>query len=212
MTDLPPPPPENPPPPPASTPPPPFASPPPPPAFASEPPPGYQAYGAPGPQVEYASFGSRLGGYLIDGIIMFLFFVPALVALLAGPTEIEACSVDESGNITIGEELNALCEGPTDGTLAFAGFLALLGLVGVFVYQAKLLGGPSGATVGMRAVGIKAVVADTGGPLGAGKAIGRFLFASIFSGFFYLGYLWMLWDGKKQTWQDKVVSSIVIRA
>ena len=87
------------------------------------------------------------------------------------------------------------------------------GLVGVFVYQAKLLGGPSGATVGMRAVGIKAVMADTGGPLGAGRAIGRFLFASFISGFFfYLGYWWMLWDDRKQTWQDKVVRSIVIRA
>jgi len=199
MTDLPPP--------PSAAPP-----PPPPPAFGSEPPPGYQAYGTPPPPVEYAGFGARLGGYLIDGIIMFLFFVPALIALVAGPTEIEPCSVDESGNITIGEEINALCEGPTNGTLAVSGLLALIGVAGVFVYQAKLLGGPTGATVGMRAVGIKAVVADTGGPLGTGKAIGRFLFASFISGFLYLGYLWMLWDGRKQTWQDKVVSSIVIKA
>lgn len=198
MTDLPPPPSD--------------APPPPPPAFASEPPPGYQAYGTPSAPVEYAAFGTRLGGWLIDGIIMFLFFLPALVALLAGPTEIEPCSVDSSGDITIGGELNAICEGPTDATLAFAGLLGLIALIGVFVYQAKLLGGPSGATVGMKAVGIKAVVADTGAPLGAGKAIGRFVFASIFSGFFYLGYLWMLWDGRKQTWQDKVVSSIVIKA
>ncbi|MEY4173609.1 MAG: hypothetical protein RI900_774, partial [Actinomycetota bacterium] len=29
---------------------------------------------------------------------------------------------------------------------------------------------------------------------------------------FYLGYLWMLWDGEKQTWHDKVVGSIVIDA
>ena len=29
---------------------------------------------------------------------------------------------------------------------------------------------------------------------------------------FYLGYLWMLWDDKKQTWHDKVVGSSVVRA
>ena len=199
MTDLPPP--------PSAVPP------PPPPGFASEPPPGYQAYGTPPPPVEYAGFGARLGGWLLDGIIMGLFFVPALVVLVAGPTELERCSVDSSGDITIGGELNAVCEGPTNGTWAMAGLLAVVAVVGMFVYQAKLLGGPTGATVGMKVVGVKAIVAETGGPLGAGKAIGRFLFASFISGFFfYLGYLWMLWDGRKQTWQDKVVSSIVIKA
>jgi uncharacterized RDD family membrane protein YckC len=38
------------------------------------------------------------------------------------------------------------------------------------------------------------------------------LFASFISAnVFYLGYLWMLWDDKKQTWQDKVVTSVVVR-
>ena len=27
----------------------------------------------------------------------------------------------------------------------------------------------------------------------------------------YLGYLWMLWDDRRQTWQDKVANSIVVR-
>jgi hypothetical protein len=27
-----------------------------------------------------------------------------------------------------------------------------------------------------------------------------------------LGYLWALWDERKQTWHDKVVNSIVVRA
>jgi hypothetical protein len=38
------------------------------------------------------------------------------------------------------------------------------------------------------------------------------LFANIFSSaIFYLGYLWMLWDDKKQTWHDKVVNSVVVK-
>jgi uncharacterized RDD family membrane protein YckC len=28
--------------------------------------------------------------------------------------------------------------------------------------------------------------------------------------FCFLGYLWMLWDDKNQTWHDKVVNSVVI--
>jgi uncharacterized RDD family membrane protein YckC len=186
--------------------------PPPPPSDLLPPPPGYQAYGAALQRPPYAGFGSRLGGWLIDGLIMALFFIPAVVALLAGPTEIKACSVDSSGNVTIGEELNALCEQPTGGTVAVAVLLGLAGLVGVVVYQAKTLGGPLGATIGMRTVGIRAVDANTGGPIGAGRAIGRFLFGGIISGwFFYLGYWWMLWDDRKQTWHDKVVSTVVVK-
>ena len=56
-------------------------------------------------------------------------------------------------------------------------------------------------------------MADTGGPLGAGKAIGRFLFASIFSGFSATSATsGCCGTAAKQTWQDKVVSSIVIKA
>jgi len=205
MTDLPPPPGNLPPPPPPGSPL------PPPPGFAT-PPPGYQVYAAPTEPNDYASFGARLGGWLLDYLIMGLFFLPAFIAIAAGPTEIRRCSVDASGNVTIGEEINALCEGPTDGTIAFAVVLGLIAVVAVFVYQIKLIGGPRGATVGMRAVGIKVVDRATGGSIGGGRALGRFLFASIFSGFFYLGYLWMLWDGRSQTWQDKVVNDVVVKA
>ena len=52
----------------------------------------------------------------------------------------------------------------------------------------------------------------TGEPIGIGKALGRQLFASFISGqIFSLGYLWMLWDDKKQTWHDKIVGSVVIK-
>jgi uncharacterized RDD family membrane protein YckC len=199
MSDLPPPPPDRP--------------PPPPPSFtAAAPPPGYQAYGAPTAQRPLAGFGSRLGGWLIDAVVIFLFFLPAIVALVAGPTEIEPCSVDSSGVITSGGELNALCEGPTDGTIAIAVLLGIAGAVATIVYEVKLIGGPSGATWGMRAVSIRAVDANTGGPIGAGRAFGRMLFASFISSFFFnLGYLWNIWDAKKQTWHDKVTTTIVVK-
>ncbi len=201
MSDLPPPPPEPP--------------PPPPPGFtpSAPPPPGYQAYGATSATPTYASFGARLGALVIDGIVMFVFFVPALIAIFAGPTEIEACSVDEAGDITIGGDLNALCEVPTGATWAMFAVLMLVGVAAVLLYHAKLTGGPSGATVGKKAVGIKVVDASTGGPIGGGRAVGRYLFASFISGnVFLLGYLWSLWDKRNQTWHDKVVSSVVVKA
>jgi hypothetical protein len=38
------------------------------------------------------------------------------------------------------------------------------------------------------------------------------LFASFISGQICgLGYLWALWDKQRQTWHDKVISSVVVK-
>ena len=208
-----------PPPPPDAFPPPPpgFGTPPPAPPFGAAPPPGYAPYspGPPllGPTTGYASFGSRLGAFVIDGFITALFAAPAWIALVSGPTRIEGCSINSSGDITgFGDDTNGLCEVPTSGTIAVAVALGLAALVGVLLYHGKLEGGPSGQTIGKKALGIRVVDAATGGPIGTGRAIGRFLFASIISGSIcYLGYLWNLWDSRKQTWHDKIMSTVVVK-
>ena len=54
------------------------------------------------------------------------------------------------------------------------------------------------------------VDADTGAPIGAGRAIGRY-FARILSGLpLLLGYLWPLWDDRQQAFHDKLVNSRVV--
>ena len=207
-------------------PPPPWGSPPPPPPPPGPPPPGYTTtfsggtYGAPQPASfgEYARFGSRLVAKIIDGVVlggaMLLAFAPAGIALAAGPTKIRECSVDDDGNITIGEELNALCEGPSGGTIAAAALLGLVGLafaVWLYVYYFRREG-RTGRTWGRQAMGIRLVDAVTAEPIGGGRSFGRYLFASFISGnFCLLGYLWALWDKRNQTWHDKVASSVVVK-
>lgn len=163
--------------------------------------------------MQYAGFWARFGALLIDSILIGLFFVPCIVVLAAGPTKLSTCSIDSSGNVTIGEEINGICEVPTGGTVAAAVLLGLVALAGALLYYAKLEGGPSGQTVGKKALSIRVVDAATGGPIGAGRALGRYLFKSFISGnLCALGYLWSLWDGRKQTWHDKVVASVVVKA
>lgn len=160
----------------------------------------------------YASFGARFAAYFLDGIIVALLFIPAIVALAAGPTKITTCSVDSEGNITVGEEINSLCEVPTNGTIAAAVLLGLVAFAGGLLYYTTLIGG-RGQTVGKKALGIKVVDATSGLPIGNGRALGRFLFQGFISGSLcYLGYLWSLWDKRSQTWHDKVVSSVVVKA
>lgn len=115
--------------------------------------------------------------------------------------------------MTFGEEINGLCEVPTGGAIVAAAVLGIVALVAVVFYFAKLEGGPNGQTIGKKALGIRVIDANTGGPIGGGRAVGRLVFKTFISGnIFFLGYLWMLWDRRKQTWHDKVVTSVVVKA
>lgn len=159
-----------------------------------------------GPSGPRAGFWERLIASIIDGLI---FVVPAIVmfiiAYAIGGTELKPCIDYQDGQRQYG-----LCDVPTDTTVGLW-FLVVLGLtVGTLVYEAVLTGGPSGQTIGKRAMGIRVIDFDTGGPIGKGRAVGRALFRSFFSGFFLLGYLWMLWDREKQTWHDKIVRAVVV--
>jgi uncharacterized RDD family membrane protein YckC len=72
-------------------------------------------------------------------------------------------------------------------------------------------GGKNGSRWGQKILGIKMVRLSDGQPIGGGLAIGRW-FLHILDGIpCYLGYLWPLWDSKKQTFADKIVGSIVVR-
>jgi uncharacterized RDD family membrane protein YckC len=93
------------------------------------------------------------------------------------------------------------------------GVSALLNLINTVIGVAYYAGleGTRGQTLGKMAVGIKVVDADTGGFIGVPRGIGRY-FARILSAIALgLGYLWMLWDPRKQCWHDKLVRSVVIR-
>lgn len=145
----------------------------------------------------------RFGGWLLDGLLYGLLFLPFLTAgfvLLA--VGLDDCS-------TINDEI--VCNGREDtgSIMGGAGVFVLGFLVVAFVYLRALA--KSGQTWGSKIVGIKVVRTDNGQAPGWGKAIGRTLFSYISAWVFYLGYLWMAWDARKQTWQDKVAGTYVVQ-
>jgi uncharacterized RDD family membrane protein YckC len=77
-------------------------------------------------------------------------------------------------------------------------------------YYTYFEGGPTGATLGKRAIGIRVYDFREGGAIGYGRGflrqIGKYL-AAIPLG---LGYLWMLWDKENQCWQDKIAGTVVV--
>lgn len=172
----------------------------PPPAYATTPPPA-----------QHASWGARLGAYLIDGLVSVLFFLPAIIFFFAGPKKDRLCHVNTGGGIEFGGYNNAICRGPSGATIAIAGLLYLIGIVAYVIFRARAEGS-TGQTIGKKALGIKTVDATTGQPIGTGRAVGRF-FSYIISGFICdLGFLWALWDPNKQAWHDKIVSTVVVKA
>ncbi len=77
-------------------------------------------------------------------------------------------------------------------------------------YIIYLEGSPSGQTVGKRAMNIRVIDANGGGPIGPGRAALRYVGRIASTIPCLLGYFWMLWDSEKQTWHDKIATTLVV--
>jgi uncharacterized RDD family membrane protein YckC len=162
-------------------------------------------YDAPG-GVPYAQWGTRLGGWLIDFVIL---AVPIIILSIAfrhtHVLQFHAMMARQHG---------------VHRRASFSGLALLLGAVISLAYCTILYGGPRGQTVGMMAVGVRVVRDGSLEPLGYGRALGRALVEQVFRAtvlllifglVWLLDMLWPLWDKKRQTLHDKVVGTVVIR-
>jgi uncharacterized RDD family membrane protein YckC len=95
--------------------------------------------------------------------------------------------------------------------LAIVGIIFYLIGIGLAIWNVVIRQGSTGQTVGKQVLGLKLVGADTGQPVGAGKAFLRQLTHILDSAACYIGYLWPLWDEKKQTFADKINNTYVIK-
>jgi uncharacterized RDD family membrane protein YckC len=177
-------------------------------AYPPPPPPPTGQFGqygqpTPGGQSPYASWGARVGGWLIDFVIILV--VNGILSRLFRHTSTGAVhftmTTTTNGNTVVHHnEISFLA-------LAIATVLSL-------AYSTILCGNSRGQTVGMMAVGARAVKADGHTVLGYGPAFGRALLEWVFG---YTVILWVLdmlfplWDARNQTLHDKAASAVVIR-
>ncbi|MEO3935513.1 RDD family protein [Dermatophilaceae bacterium Soc4.6] len=95
------------------------------------------------------------------------------------------------------------------------GFLYVLGvlyLIGISVWNRYLKGGSTGQTIGRGVAGVRLVSEKTGEPIGAVMAFVRDLAHLVDSVICYVGWLFPLWDSKRQTLADKIVGTVVVVA
>jgi uncharacterized RDD family membrane protein YckC len=79
-------------------------------------------------------------------------------------------------------------------------------------YYVTLEGGRRGQTLGKRLLGIRVVDVDDAGPIGRARALLRHVGRYVSGLACGIGYLWMLWDDREQTWHDKMARAVVVRA
>jgi uncharacterized RDD family membrane protein YckC len=146
----------------------------------------------------------RLGGWLIDLVILFVF------------NRIIDFPLDAAKLARVHFHYTTTAHGVTTRHLGnFSVVTELVNLVVVLLYGAILCGSARGQTLGMRAVGVRAVDAAAGGPIGAARGLGRAAFEILLAAVFFLPWvldmLLPLWDQRHQTLHDKVSRTVVIR-
>jgi uncharacterized RDD family membrane protein YckC len=115
--------------------------------------------------------------------------------------------VDFGFNLVVSIVLAAVSAVPgVGGLISGLGRLALFALMVYWWY----LTGRDGQSFGKKVIGIKVLDANTGQTIGGGRGIIRAI-AHIVDGIICgIGYLFPLWDAKKQTIADKIIGTVVV--
>jgi uncharacterized RDD family membrane protein YckC len=135
----------------------------------------------------YAGFWIRTGATMIDAILIMLITFPILVSIY--------------GWAYFDSTQTGLIAGPIDFLLSW-----VLPAVATILFWLK-----KQATPGKMVVSLKVVDANTGNALSVGQSIGRYFayFVSLLP--LGLGFIWVAFDSKKQSWHDKLTNTVVIR-
>jgi uncharacterized RDD family membrane protein YckC len=157
-----------------------------------------------GQWVPMASWGRRAAARLIDTLLQAVGLIPYVlgVAVLVSGAPAGTTALTPDGRVNPGIGLTTLA---TAGGMMFLG--GVLSLV-IWVWNRVIQQGRTGQSVGKSVVKIVLVSTSTGEPIGAGSAFVREVL-HLLDDVFYLGYLWPLWDPKRQTFADKLLGTVV---
>jgi uncharacterized RDD family membrane protein YckC len=154
---------------------------------------------APVATARYAGFWPRLGGWLIDQIIIAIPFniVSDLLVSYNQPTV--TTTTDAGGSVHI----------HWHGDWLTLGLLLLASTITTWLYTSILQSSSRQATVGQGALGL--IITDVdGNRISFARASGRYLATFLTSLTFGIGYLMVIWTKRKQTLQDMIAHTVVV--
>jgi uncharacterized RDD family membrane protein YckC len=95
------------------------------------------------------------------------------------------------------------------GSIALSLVITLISL-GITIYNRWYLAGTIGQSWGKMVLHLKLISESTGGPIGPGMAFARDIVHILDALPCFIGYLFPLWDAKRQTFADKILNTIVV--
>ena len=147
-------------------------------------------YGQPPPSAAYSGAGQlaerpqRVLGTLVDLVPMLAIWIPGIIL--------------------------AAIFGAISSALGFlVNLVVFVVWLGYWVMQ-LIKQGNTGQTIGKKIMGLKVISESTGQPIGPGPSVVRALAHFVDSIICYIGYLFPLWDPKKQTLADKIMGTVVV--
>ena len=114
----------------------------------------------------------------------------------------EACALSTNSNSSSSPAAGAAFS----GILLLVDLFVLVVVVGYFTYFWS-----TGSTLGMKVFKLRVVDANTGQPIGIGRALLRYIGWIIAGIPCYIGLIWAAFDARKQGWHDKIASTVVIQ-
>jgi len=151
-----------------------------------------------GAQPQYVGFWARFLAFVIDNIWVGFVVVLVLVAVY-GQNFIAVIETAADGSA---EMAGAAAEGAA-GSLLLQLLLPAALIVGFWFWKS--------ATPGKMVVSAKIVDAKTLGEPSKGQLVVRYIAYYISAFVFFLGFLWVAIDKRKQGWHDKIAGTLVIK-
>jgi uncharacterized RDD family membrane protein YckC len=155
------------------------------------------------PTQAYTPWIRRLGAGIID-------YLPA--AIIAGVGEGIALATTTKSCVTdtLGNGYSTSCVSSVSGVAItawlIAGLLALVYVLWNYGYRQ----GTTGSSVGKSVLKFKVVGEKTGQPIGFGLSVLRQIAHLVDAAICYIGFLFPLWDAKRQTLADKIMSTVCL--
>ena len=140
---------------------------------------------------QLAGIDARFLASLIDGILLVTVQFVLGLAFTFGPM--------------------AFLKGQNLGFLLILPLIQILLQIMIYIYYYGVYQHNTGQTFGKKVMGIKVVDVVTGQTPSVGKFLLRDIVGKIISSLVVIGYLWALWDEKKQAIHDKIAGTVVIR-
>jgi uncharacterized RDD family membrane protein YckC len=90
--------------------------------------------------------------------------------------------------------------------------LSIIASLAWWIYNRCIQAGRTGQSLGKRTLNLRLISEKTGEPIGGGMAFARDICHILDSLACYIGWLFPLWDARRQTFADKIIGTVVVPA